>query len=138
MNEALKTGQFMFLDTDLKIDQPQSSLVIDREKTAQLGLKMNDVGGALTAVLSGGYTHYFGLGGRSYKVIPQIGQRFRLNADQILDYYIKTADGASVPLSTVAKIETSVAPRIARIIFSRRTPRRFPASPRLASSPATR
>lgn len=110
MNEALKTGQFMFLDTDLKIDQPQSSLVIDREKTAQLGLKMNDVGGALTAVLSGGYTHYFGLGGRSYKVIPQIGQRFRLNADQILDYYFKTADGASVPLSTVAKIETSVAP----------------------------
>lgn len=96
MSEALKTGQFMFLDTDLKIDQPQSSLVIDREKTAQLGLTMNDVGGALTAVLSGGFTHYFGLGGRSYKVIPQIAQRFRLNADQTLDYYIKTADGASV------------------------------------------
>ncbi len=56
------------------------------------------------------YTHYFGLGGRSYKVIPQIAQRFRLNADHILNYYIKTADGASVPLSTVAKIETSVAP----------------------------
>jgi multidrug efflux pump len=110
MSEALKTGQFMFLDTDLKIDQPQTSLVIDREKAAQLGLKMNDIGGALTVALSGGYSHYFGLDGRSYKVIPQIGQRFRLNPDQILSYYIKTADGASVPLSTVAKIETMVTP----------------------------
>jgi multidrug efflux pump len=110
LSEALKTGRFMFLDTDLKIDQPQTSLVIDREKAAQLGLKMNDVGGALTTALSGGYTHYFGLDGRSYKVIPQIGQRFRLNPDQILSYYIKTADGASVPVSTVAKIETTVTP----------------------------
>ena len=108
LSQALATGKFMFLDTDLKIDQPQMSLVVDREKTAQLGLKMNDVGGALTTMLSGGYTQYFGLEGRSYKVVPQVAQRFRLNADQILNYYIKTADGASVPLSTVAKLETTV------------------------------
>ena len=62
MTEALATGKFIFLDTDLKIDQPQMSLVIDREKTAQLGLRMIDVGGALTTALSGGYTQYFGIG----------------------------------------------------------------------------
>ena len=110
LSQALATGKFIFLDTDLKIDQPQTSLVIDREKTAQLGLKMVDVGGALTTALSGGYTQYFGLDGRSYKVIPQVAQRFRLNADQILGYYIKTADGSSVPLSTVAKLNTTVVP----------------------------
>ncbi|WP_159728618.1 efflux RND transporter permease subunit [Methylosinus sp. Ce-a6] len=110
LSKALATGKFMFLDTDLKIDQPQMSLVIDREKTAQLGLRMIDVGGALTTALSGGYTQYFGLDGRSYKVIPQIAQQFRLNPDQILNYYIKTADGSSVPLSTVAKFQTMVVP----------------------------
>jgi multidrug efflux pump len=110
LSKALATGKFMFLDTDLKIDQPQMSLVIDREKTAQLGLRMVDVGGALTTGLSGGYTQYFGLGGRSYKVIPQMAQQFRLNPDQILNYYIKTADGSSVPLSTVAKFQTMVVP----------------------------
>ena len=110
LSQALATGKFMFLDTDLKIDQPQMSLVIDREKAAQLGLRMIDVGGALTTALSGGYTQYFGLDGRSYKVIPQVAQRFRLNADQILNYYIKTADGSSVALSTVAKLETTVVP----------------------------
>ncbi|OAI31480.1 acriflavine resistance protein B [Methylosinus sp. R-45379] len=110
LSKALATGKFMFLDTDLKIDQPQMSLVIDREKTAQLGLRMLDVGGALTTGLSGGYTQYFGLDGRSYKVIPQMAQQFRLNPDQILNYYIKTADGSSVPLSTVAKFQTMVVP----------------------------
>ncbi len=110
LSKALATGKFMFLDTDLKVDQPQMSLVIDREKTAQLGLRMSDVGGGLTTALSGGYTQYFGLGGRSYKVIPQVAQQSRLNPDQILNYYIKTADGSSVPLSTVAKFETTVVP----------------------------
>ncbi|CAN2535323.1 Efflux+pump+membrane+transporter+BepE [Methylocapsa aurea] len=110
LSKALATGKFMFLDTDLKIDQPQMSLIIDREKTAQLGLRMVDVGGGLTTALSGGYTQYFGLDGRSYKVIPQIAQQFRLNSDQILNYYIKTADGSSVPLSTVASFKTMVVP----------------------------
>jgi multidrug efflux pump len=108
--EALKSGKFIFLDNDLKIDQPQTSVVIDREKTAQLGLKLSDVGGALGTLLGGGYVNYFGLDGRSYKVIPQVEQRYRLNADQVLDYYIKTSDGTAVPLSTVASLKTTTVP----------------------------
>jgi multidrug efflux pump len=108
--EALKSGKFIFLDNDLKIDQPQTSVVIDREKTAQLGLKLSDVGGALGTLLGGGYVNYFGLDGRSYKVIPQVEQRYRLNADQVLDYYIKTSDGTAVPLSTVASLNTTTVP----------------------------
>ena len=49
---------------------------------------MSDVGSALTAMLGGGYVNYFGLDGRSYKVIPQVQQRYRLNADQLLNYYV--------------------------------------------------
>ena len=108
--EALKSGKFIFLDNDLKIDQPQTSVMIDREKTAQLGLKLSDVGGALGTLLGGGYVNYFGLDGRSYKVIPQVEQRYRLNADQVLDYYIKTSDGTAVPLSTVASLTTTTVP----------------------------
>jgi multidrug efflux pump len=108
--DALKSGMFIFLDTDLKIDQPQATVVIDRDKTAQLGLRMSDVGGALAGMLGGGYVNYFDLSGRSYKVIPQVQQVDRLNTDQILNYYIKTADGTAVPLSTVAKIETHAIP----------------------------
>ena len=110
LQEALKSGMFIFLDCDLKIDNPQSNIVIDRDKTAQLGLKMSDVGSAMSAMLGGGYVNYFSISGRSYKVIPQVQQRFRLNPQQLLDYYIRTADGSLVPLSTIASIKTETVP----------------------------
>ncbi len=110
LQEAQKSGMFMFLDSDLKYDLPQSQVVIDRNLAAQLGLTMRDVGGALSAMLGGGYVNYFSLEGRSYKVIPQVEQRFRLNTDQLKNYYIRTASGASVPLSTIAHIETKTVP----------------------------
>ncbi|MGH6977224.1 MAG: efflux RND transporter permease subunit, partial [Stellaceae bacterium] len=110
LQDALKTGRFMFLDTDLRVDQPQATVVIDRDKTAQLGLKMSDVGAALSSMLGGGYVNYFDLEGRSYKVIPQVAQAARLNPDQLLHYYIKASDGSVVPLSTVAHIKTEAIP----------------------------
>ena len=110
LEEATKSGMFIFLNTDLKIDQPQSTVVIDRDKASQLGLRMSDIGSALASMLGGGYVNYFGLDGRSYKVIPQVQQRSRLNTDQLLNYYIRAADGTSVPLSTIAKIVTKTIP----------------------------
>jgi len=108
--EAQHSGNFIFLDSDLKIDNPQSNITIDRDKTAQLGLKMSDIGGALASMLGGGYVNYFSMSGRSYKVIPQVQQRFRLNPKQLLDYHIRTADGTLVPLSTVATVSTKTVP----------------------------
>jgi len=110
MQAAMKSGMFAFLDNDLKIDQPQASVEIDRSKAAQLGLSMKDVGDTLSSMLGGGYVNYFSLYGRSYKVIPQVQQRFRLNTDQLLNYHIQTADGTAIPLSTIAHIKTTVIP----------------------------
>ena len=110
LQQAVQSGMFIFLDCDLKVDNPQSDVTIDRDKTAQLGLKMSDVGGALSAMLGGGYVNYFSMSGRSYKVIPQVTQRFRLNPQQLLDYYIKTGDGSLVPLSTIATVSTRTVP----------------------------
>src|SRR5579871_6344167 len=110
LDAAQKSGMFIFLDTDLKLDLPQAVVAIDRDKTAQLGLRMSDVGASLAAMLGGGYVNYFSLAGRSYKVIPQVQQRYRLNTEQLLDYNIRTASGAVVPLSTVATITTKTVP----------------------------
>ncbi len=89
LQEALATGRFIFLNTDLKIDMPQATVVLDRDKASHLGLRMSDIGGALGSMLGGGYVNYFALDGRSYKVIPQVQQNSRLNVDQILDYHIR-------------------------------------------------
>jgi multidrug efflux pump len=110
LQQSLASGMFIFLDCDLKIDNPQSDVIIDRDKTAQLGLRMSDVGSSLSALLGGGFVNYFSMSGRSYKVIPQVQQRYRLNPQQLLDYYIRTADGALVPLSTIATVSTKTVP----------------------------
>jgi multidrug efflux pump len=110
LQDAVKSGMFIFLDSDLKIDQPQSTIEIDRDKTAQLGLTMNDVGGALSSMLGGGYVNYFSLDGRSYKVIAQVQQRARQNLDQLLDYYVGTVNGTPIPLSTIAHTSTKTVP----------------------------
>jgi multidrug efflux pump len=62
---------------------------------------MQAIGSNLTSSLSEGYINYFNLQGRSYKVIPQIERKYRLNPDQLGQIYVKTASGNMVPLSTV-------------------------------------
>lgn len=108
--KAFATGMFMFVDTDLKIDKPQTVVQFDRDKAAQLGLTMQQVGSSLSSMLGGGYVNYFSLSGRSYKVIPQVMQSERLTADQLNNYYIRTGTGDSIPLSTIARLSTSVVP----------------------------
>ncbi|MGE4064452.1 MAG: efflux RND transporter permease subunit [Rhodospirillaceae bacterium] len=110
LQEALKSGKFMFLMPDLKFTRPQSNIDIDRNKAAQLGLTMSDVGNSLASMLGGGYVNYFSIEGRSYKVIPQVQQHERLNAEQILSYQIRTKSGEMVPLSTIASISTKTVP----------------------------
>jgi multidrug efflux pump len=110
LQDAQKSGDFIFLQSDLRIDLPQTTVVIDRNLAAQIGLNMQDIGSALSAMLGGGYVNYFEFSGRSYKVIPQVEQKFRLNADQLKQYYLKASNGQMVPLSTVAHLETKTQP----------------------------
>jgi multidrug efflux pump len=107
---ALRTGKFIFLQSDLKIDQPQATVWIDRSKAAELGLNMDNVGAALSEALGGAYVNYFSLDGRSYKVIPQVERKARLNVSDLLKYSVSTINGISVPLATIATIKTAVIP----------------------------
>ena len=108
--KAQASGKFYFLDNDLKLDRPQATLVVDRDKIATLGMTQQDVGQALGAALGGGYVNYFSIAGRSYKVIPQVLQTDRLNPDNLLDFYIRTPAGDMIQASTVAHITNSVVP----------------------------
>ena len=111
MQKAQATGQFYFLDNDLKLDKPQTTVVVDRDKVATLGLTNKDVGSALTAMLGGGYVNYFSIAGRAYKVIPQVQRSDRQNADQLNEYYIRTPSGAVVPASTVISLKNETVPQ---------------------------
>ncbi|MFA6231416.1 MAG: efflux RND transporter permease subunit [Rhodanobacter sp.] len=109
--KAQASGKFYFVDSDLKVDKPQSTVSLNRDMITTLGLTQQDVGGALGSALGGGYVNYFSISGRSYKVIPQVLQVDRLNPGQVLNYYIRVPNGAVIPASTVAKITKQVVPQ---------------------------
>jgi multidrug efflux pump len=106
-----QSGKFLYVDPDLKLDQPEARVVIDREQVADLGLDLASVGQELGTLLGGGYVNRFNFFDRSYKVIPQIGEEGRASVGPLLDLKIKTPDGRLVPVSTFTRIESRVAPR---------------------------
>ena len=110
--KAAKSGMFAFPPLiDVKVDQPESEVVFDREKVAQLGLNLQSVGQDLSAAIGGNFVNRFSVDGRSYKVIPQLSRADRLNPEQLKDIYVTGPDGQLVALSSIATIKNSVAPR---------------------------
>jgi len=110
MKKVHESGMFIFTDTDLKIDKAQNRTILDRDKISQFGLTMQNVANVLGSALGQGFVNYFNFFGRSYQVIPQMIRDARQNADQLGNYYITTASGVPVPLSTVANYKTITVP----------------------------
>jgi multidrug efflux pump len=110
--KAIQSGMFAFPPLiDLKMDQPQSELIIDRDKVSDLGLNLQLVGADVASMLGGNYVNRFNIAGRSYKVIPQIKRAERLNPDQLQNIYVTGPKGQLVPLSTVAEIKNTTVAR---------------------------
>jgi len=108
--DAQASGMFLFVDSDLKYDAPQQMIEIDRDKAAQLGVTMSQIGTAMGGLLGGGYTNYFSLGSRSYKVISQVQQKSRLTVDQVMGFQIATINSVPIPLRAVATVRQMTVP----------------------------
>jgi len=108
---AFASGMFQFATSDLKYDQPQSEVVIDRDKVAALGINLRAVGSDLGVMLSGDYINRFNIKGRSYKVIPQVVRSLRITPEQLRDYQVDIGNGNFIPVSTFATVRNVVEPR---------------------------
>ncbi len=102
--EAMKSGMFMIVDSDLNFNTPVVKIEIDREKANQLGITMKSVGDSLTLFLGGNYINRFNLDGRSYDVIPQVPRSERINPQDLTKYYLRAGNGEMVPLSALATL----------------------------------
>ena len=108
---AMASGLFIYADTDVKFDQPQTEVVFDRDKLRSQGVDLSQAGTDLGTMLGGNYVNRFSIQGRSYKVIPQIKRAERLTPDQLSQIYVKGSSNQLVPLSTFATLKTTTEPR---------------------------
>jgi len=111
VQKAMASGKFIFADTDVKFDQPQTEVVFDRDKLRSQGVDLSQAGQDLATMLGGNYVNRFSIQGRSYKVIPQVKRVERLTPDQLSQIYVKGSADKLVPLSTFATLKTTTEPR---------------------------
>ncbi|HYN76931.1 MAG TPA: efflux RND transporter permease subunit, partial [Lamprocystis sp. (in: g-proteobacteria)] len=110
LGAAMASGKFMFLQKDVKLERPRTVLEVDRDLAGDMGISMADLGTSLAGMLNEDYVNWFSLEGRSYKVIPQVEQRFRNDASELGDYHVRNRAGELVPLSALVKIRHEVEP----------------------------
>jgi multidrug efflux pump len=111
VQKAMASGLFIYADTDVKFDQPQTEVVFDRDKLRSQGVDLSQAGEDLSTMLGGNYVNRFSIQGRSYKVIPQVQRAERLTPEQLSQIYVKGSSDKLVPLSTFATLKTTTEPR---------------------------
>lgn len=106
-----ESKKFHFTTLDVKVDQPDYKINIDREKVADLGLDLRTVTADLGTLLGGGWVNRFNMAGQSYKVIPQVKRSDRLSPDDLSNLYITGPDGGLIRLDQVATLTHTTEPR---------------------------
>ncbi|HEY7727338.1 MAG TPA: efflux RND transporter permease subunit [Candidatus Eisenbacteria bacterium] len=110
MQEASKLGYLINLDTDLRLNKPQLDIAIDRDRAAQLGVSVTDIGSTLETFLGGRVVSEFKRGTKQYDVIAQVRPADRATPEMIRNLYVRSPGGL-VQLANVVRIEETVAPK---------------------------
>ena len=102
---AFASGNFIFADTDLKIDQPQVRLDFDRDRLADLGMNVRQVSQQIAGLTSERDVNRFNASGKSYRVIPMVENYARHDPRALLDLQLTAPSGELVPVRSIATLE---------------------------------
>nr|WP_170301184.1 efflux RND transporter permease subunit [Frigidibacter albus] len=107
-NKAQASGKFIVVQNSLAFDAPQVTVTIDRERAASLNVPVSEIGSTLGLLVGGGAISQFDRDSNSYDIITQVPREYRENPDSLGKFFVRAADGAMVPLSSVVTISTGV------------------------------
>jgi multidrug efflux pump len=110
MAEGQKLGYLVNMDTDLRLNTPQLDITIDRDRAAQLGVSVTDIGSTLETLLGGKAISEFKRGTKQYDVIAQLRPTARATPEAIEGIYLRGANGL-VQLASVIQVKETVAPK---------------------------
>ncbi|WP_343314216.1 efflux RND transporter permease subunit [Brucella sp. BE17] len=109
-NEAQRTGQFIIVQNSLSFNAPETSITIDRDRAATLGVQISDIGATLGLLTGGAKVAKFDRDSNSYDIIPQVPDEYRSNPEKLGDFYVRSVSGTMVPLSSLIQISQNASP----------------------------
>jgi HAE1 family hydrophobic/amphiphilic exporter-1 len=92
---------------------PQYFVDVDRIKAKNLGVSLDEIFMTLQAQMGSLYINDFNKFGQTYKVIMQADSRFRSDLSDLDHFYMRSADGHMVPLSTLVTTRPILGPDVA-------------------------
>lgn len=108
-----KSPVFQGSDVNLKFNQPELQISIDRLKANQLGVSVMDVSNTLQLALSGRRFGYFIMNGKQYQVIGQVDRADRDAPADLKSFYVRNNKGTLIQLDNIVSfVETANPPTI--------------------------
>jgi hydrophobe/amphiphile efflux-1 (HAE1) family protein len=109
--QARKHPEIGFAYSGFDASVPQIEYEVDRDKVKELGIPLSDVFFALQTLLGSYYVNDFNLFGRTFRVEAQAEGAMRRTPEDVNNYYVRSADGTMVPLSTLLKARSFNGPQ---------------------------
>ena len=100
------------LFTSFTANDPQQVVKIDREKAKAIGVPISQVAQALGVYMGSEYVNDFDFNNRSYRVYVQADQPFRMNAQDLRQYYVRSDTSGLVPLGNIVALTESSGPQV--------------------------
>ena len=109
--EVAKNPSLTNVDTDLKLNKPELSVDVRRDKAADMGVPVETIGRTLETFLGGRQVTRFKRDGEQYDVIVQVAEAERRNPDDIRDIYVRGRDGSMISLENLVDVRETISPR---------------------------
>jgi multidrug efflux pump len=110
MEEVRKNPTFMNTDINLKFNQPELQITIDRLKANELGVSVQDISTTLQLALSGRRFGYFIMNGKQYQVIAQVDRGDRDDPLDLKGFFVRNNRGELIQLDNVVRMEEMANP----------------------------
>lgn len=110
VREASKRPELINVQTTFNASTPQLKMKVDEIKALSLGVAVNDIYTAVGTTFNTYYVNDFSKAGRGFRVLIQAEDKYRAYPDQLNDTYVKSANGAMIPLSAFVSFQPMVGP----------------------------
>jgi len=107
---ARKRPEIGGINTTFLPSVPQQFVNVDRAKVLKQGVQISDVYNTIQAFMGGSFVNYFNDFGRTWQVYVEAEAPYRANMENLGQFYVRNSQGATLPLSSLAKFESRSGP----------------------------
>lgn len=110
-DEIAKNPGIVSVDTDLRLNKPEISMDVDRERAADMGVPVDNIARAVETMMGGRLVTRYKREGDQYDVMVQTSPSARDTPDDIEHIFVRGRNDAMIPLSSLVRIKEVVVPR---------------------------